>query len=193
MTNLARNVMATLVVAAAAFGTLGCGGGNHRPDPLAANRGLPMWTAELQRLFDDQLDPAAFGMSMSGTPPSRDPLLPLRTQAADVCARMRVQTVVRDSVGDNTRFELSMQVGVPTLMPARIDARTFLLTVGPHSGSFGLVQSMENTLGGHTFIGFVRRFAGAEGPEIHYHLTSDNEEVAKVIQQVALMEELAKQ
>ena len=175
--------------------SVGCGGGasSQAPDPIAGNAGLPVWAGEMQLLFDNQITPAALGMSMSGTTPSQDPALKLRAKSADVCARMRVQTVTRDTAGDVSSYTLAIQVGMPTLMPARIADRTFELVVGPGSTSFGLVQSQENSLRGRTFIGFVKRFATANGPEVYFHLTADNDEVAKVIQQVALLEELTTQ
>jgi hypothetical protein len=56
-----------------------------------------------------------------------------------------------------------------------------------------VVQSFDTKLRGKTFIGFVRKFAGPQGAEIHWHLTSDTAEVAKVIQEIAVLEEVAGQ
>ena len=42
-------------------------------------------------------------------------------------------------------------------------------------------------------IGFVRRFSGDHGPELHWHLTADTEEVAQVIREIAVLEEVAGQ
>lgn len=156
-----------------------------------AQSSWPPYEGQMRELFDDQIDPAAVGLAMDGSSPAHDPLLRPRAQAADLVARMRVQTVTRDSVGARTSYVLNLQVGRPELMPPKLEQPSVEITITPEQGSFGIVQSLESSLRGRTFIGFVKRFAGPEaGPELHWHFTADSEEVAQVIEEVRVMEEL---
>ncbi|MEZ4441741.1 MAG: cobalamin ABC transporter substrate-binding protein [Polyangiaceae bacterium] len=162
-------------------------------EPATPPTALPPYEGQQQVLFDDNIDPAAVGLAMEGVMPAQDPMLRSRAIDADVTARMRVQTVTRDSVGAKTIYTINLQVGQPTLMPAELDQQTFELRVDQECRAFGLIQSMENQLRAKTFIGFVRRFAGEGAPEIHWHLTADTPEVAQVIAEIAVLEEVAGQ
>ena len=159
----------------------------------ADDEAFPPYDGQLRELFDDHINPAAVGLAMDGGSPANDPLLRLRSQAADIVARMKVQTVTRDSVGAKTTFVLAMQVGQPPLMPAKMEEHSIELSITPDMGAFGIVQSLEAKLRGHTFVGFVKRFEGDDGPVLHWHLTADDPEVAQVVQEVKVLEELAGQ
>ncbi len=170
---------------------VGCGGTD--PDPSAPKTPLVAWDGQMRDLFDDQIDSAAVGLSLDGRAPQADPLLRLRTTEAEIVARMRVQTVTRDTAGARTSYVLAMQVGQPTLLPAKLDLKDLELFVDQSSSSFGMVHSLDTTLRGKIFIGFVRRFAGEEGGSVlHWHLTADTQEVMAVIQEIAVLEEVAR-
>ncbi len=182
--------LAALALCAVFFATIACNSKGKPPVNGGADlRGLPTWEGPLQRLFDDSIHPAAVGMSLDGREPAEDPLLVERARAADVVARMRVSTVTVDSVGAKVNYTLVLQVGYPTLLPVKIDDRSFELHVSQRSPAFTLVQSVDTGLRGKTFIGFVSRFVGTVGgeqvAEIHWHLTADTAAVAEAIQVAA--------
>jgi hypothetical protein len=154
---------------------------------------LPAWEKEMRDLFDDQINPAAVGLATEGTAPEADPLLRLRAQSAEVVARMKVSTITRGTAGAHTGYVLNLDVGRPLLMPGKLEDDSFELTVGPESPAFGMVQSIEHKLRDMTFIGFVKRFAGEDGPQIHWHLTADSKPVGEAIHEVKVLEELAEQ
>jgi hypothetical protein len=166
-------------------------GCSSKPKPKVADEAYPPYEGQLSELFDDHIDPSAVGLAMDGASPANDPLLRLRSQSADIVSQMKVQTVTRDSVGAKTTFVLSLQVGQPPLMPAKMEERSIELSIYPEMGAFGIVQSLETKLRGRTFIGFVKRFRGDDGTVLHWHLTADTEEVAQVIHEVKVLEELA--
>ncbi len=166
-----------------------CGGnGSEANVPMGS---LPRWEGELRTLFDDEINPVAVGLAMDGRSPAADPLLRLRAQSAEIAARMRVQTVTRDTVGARTSYTLTLQIGMPPLLPLKLDVKTIDLTITPATGAFGIVQSLEASMRGRTFIGFAHRFAGVEEPELHWHLAADHAEVAQIVQEIAVLEELA--
>lgn len=175
-------------MAAASTCATGCSSSERRGDGWAAK--LEPWDGQLRELFDDQIHPAAVGLSMDSQSPARDPLLRLRTTNADVVSRMRVQTVTRESVGARTVFLLGLLVVPPAFTKPKLEDSRFELAIKQDSAAFGLVQSLENALREKQFIGFVKKFPGEDGAVIHWHLTADTEEVAQVVQEVAVLDEI---
>jgi hypothetical protein len=158
----------------------------------ASAAGLPKWEARSREVFDDNIDPAAVGLSMEGVSPRSDRFLRERAQTADVVARVRVQTVTVDSVGDQSTYHLGIQVGVPTLTPARVPDRSFELKIRSSSGAFGIAKSFDSRLRGKTFIAFIRRFGNDDGdPEVHFHLAADTAEVAAAVKEAVALREIS--
>jgi hypothetical protein len=171
-------------------GVTGCGA---TPSPAApASVSFPRWEGHLRELFDDNIDPAAVGLSMEGPSPRSDPFLRERAQTSELAARVRVQTVTVDSVGDQVTYHLGIQVGVPTLVESKIPERSFELSIRPTSGAFGIAKAFDARLRGTTFIGFIQRFAAEGGEaEIHWHLSADTAEVAAAVKEAVALRELS--
>jgi hypothetical protein len=181
---------AIAVAAALVLGTAGCE--PARPSQTASANGLPRWEARSRQAFDDNIDPAAVGLSMEGLSPRSDPFLRERAQTADVVARVRVQTVTVDSVGDQKTYHLGIQVGVPTLTEAKVPDRTFELSIKPTSGAFGIARAFDARLRGQTFVGFIKRFSSEEGDvEVHWHLSPDTAEVVAAIKEAVALREIS--
>lgn len=183
--------------AALAAGTLltllplsGCG--EATPDARApAGADLPRWEGHARELFDDNIDPAAVGLSMEGPSPRSDPFLRERSQTSDVTARLRVQTVTVDSIGDAKTYHLGVQVGFPTLANARVPDKSFELSIKPQSLAFGIAKAFDSRLRGSTFIGFIRRYQGEDGEvEVHFHLAPDTADVAAAVKEAVALQEL---
>lgn len=185
-------LLVTLALAVAAV-TVGSGCGGAGAEAQAPRRPMARYEGRQMVLFDDAIDPAAVGLSMDGVSPAQDPMLRSRALESDLVARMRVQTVTRDSVGAKTTYMLSLQPALPPLMPSEVDQPSFELFIDQNSKSFAIVQSLDSQLRGRTFIGFLRRFSGPEGPKWHWHLTADQQDVAQVVQEIAVLEEVAGQ
>jgi hypothetical protein len=172
-------------------GMVGC---EAAPSPVVppAAATLPRWEGHAQQLFDDNIDPAAVGLSLEGPSPRSDPFLRERAQTGDVVSRVRVQTVTVDSVGDQVTYHLSIQIGVPTLAQAKTPERSFELSIKPTSRAFGIAKAFDARLRGATFIGFIQRFAGEDGEaEIHWHLSADTAEVAAAVKEAVALRELS--
>jgi hypothetical protein len=166
----------------------GCGGNGKDAD---APRRLTAWKGELRDLFDDSIHPAAVGMSMDAPPPAADPKLRMRTQAADLVAQLQVRSITSPSAGARTSYFLTLQVTHPTLMPDKLREDAVDIAIRQETTSFQPVHALGQSLRGHKFIGFMRRFRGEEGPELHWHLTADAADVVQVIREVALLEKMA--
>jgi hypothetical protein len=169
----------------------GCGDA-AQPAHTGSSAGLPRWDARAKMLFDDNIDPAAVGLSMEGPSPRSDTFLRERSQTADVVARVRVQTVTVDSVGDQSTYHLGVQVGVPTLAPAKVPDRSLELSIKAQSGAFGIAKAFDSRLRGQTFVGFVRRFATEDGDvELHWHLSADTAEVVSAVKEAVALQEIS--
>jgi hypothetical protein len=154
--------------------------------------GLPPWDAHAHEVFDDNIDPAAVGLSLDGPSPRFDAHLRERAQTSDVVARMRVQTVTVDSIGEQQTYHLGVQVGVPTITTAKLPDRTFELSIKPTSPGFGIAKSFDSRLRGQTFVGFIKRFGGEDGePMVHWHLAPDTAEVVAAIKEAVALREIS--
>jgi len=154
--------------------------------------GALAWEGHAQEVFDDNIDPAAVGLSLDGPSPRSDRHLRERAQTADVVARVRVQTVTVDSVGDQKTYHLGVQVGVPTLVPAKLSDRTFELSIKPQSPGFGIARSFDSRLRGQTFVGFIKRYGTGDGETVvHWHLAPDTAEVVAAIKEAVMLREIS--
>lgn len=182
-----------LAIAALALGTLSTTGCEPTvPAKGASANGLPRWEGRAREVFDDNIDPAAVGLSMEGPSPRNDAHLRERAQTADVVARVRVQTVTVDSVGEQQTYHLGIQVGIPTLTPAKAPDRTFELAIRSTSGAFGIARAFDARLKGQTFVGFIRRFSNEDGDvEVHWHLAPDTAEVVAAVKEAVALREIS--
>ncbi len=170
---------------------LGCGEGTQvRSASDAAS--LPVWTGPAVELFDDGIDTAAVGLGVDGLSPRGDPLLKQRARTADLVARVKVTTVTIDSFGDESTYHLGILVGYPTLSAPRIPDSRFELNIRPQSRAFGIARAFGVRLQGTIFVGFLRRFRGADGQvELHWHLSADTPEVVAAVKEAVALAELS--
>ena len=143
-------------------------------------------------IFDDQIDPAAVGMSLSDAEPADDPQLRPRVLEAELVARVRVQTVTRESIGAQLRYLLTLEVGQPPLTKPRWETATIELRIEAGAPAFTLVRGLDERMRGQTFVGFFRRFdEGGPQPVVHFHLTTDSAEVARAVEQIDAFDALS--
>ncbi len=190
---LVARCVVPLILGAAAVGAAGCGDAAQQPVRApGAPAGVPKWDARAKMIFDDNIDPAAVGLSMEGPSPRSDPFLRERAQTADVVARVRVNTVTVDSIGEQSTYHLGIQVGVPTLTQAKLPDRAFELSIKPTSGAFGIAKAFDNRLRGQTFVAFVRRYVSDDGDvELHWHLSADTAEVVSAVKEAVVLREIS--
>jgi hypothetical protein len=181
--------LSAAVLARGAFGVAGC-------EPVQPAKGesavaLPRWEGHSQEVFDDNIDPAAVGLSLEGPSPRSDAHLRERAQTADVVARVRVQTVTVGSAGEQQVYHLGIQVGVPTLTEAKLADRTFDLSIKPTSAAFGIAKSFDARLRGQTFVGFLKRYETDDGDVmVHWHLAPDTADVVAAIKEAVVLREI---
>ncbi len=153
--------------------------------------GLPLWEGHAREVFDDGIDAAAVGLSLETSSARSDRYLRERAQTADIVARVRVQTVTAESMGNDTRYHLSVQIGVPQLRKPRIPDLSVDLLIRSTSPSYGVAKAFDTRLQGRTFIGFLSRFAGTDGePAFHFHLSPDTADVAAAVQDAVAIGEM---
>lgn len=181
------------LMAGAVVSLAGCGDatpGAKTPEGAS----LPRWEGHARELFDDNIDPAAVGLSMEGVVPRSDPFLRERAQTGAVTARVRVQTVTIDSIGDQKTYHLGVQIGFPTLAQARVPDKTFELSIKPTSAAFGIAKAFDSRMRGMTFIGFIGRFQSEDGEvEVHFHLAPDTVDVASAVKESVALQEIGSQ
>ena len=172
---------------------LALGGAACEPgQPAKSEAGaLPRWDGHSQEVFDDNIDPAAVGLSLEGPSPRSDAHLRERAQTADVVARVRVQTVTLGSAGDQQTYHLGIQVGVPPLAEAKVPDRSFDLSIKQSSSAFGIAKSFDSRLRGQTFVGFLKRYGSDDGDTVvHWHLAPDTAEVVAAVKEAVVLREI---
>jgi hypothetical protein len=185
-----KTLAVPLAMLAAGVGSAGCD--LSEPARNASTLALPHWEGHAKDVFDDIIDPAAVGLSLDGPSPRQDRNLRERAQTADVVARVRIQTVTVDSVGDQQTYHIGIQVGVPTLTEAKVPDRTFELSIRSTSNSFGIARSFDARLRGKTFVGFVKRFGAEDGElAVHWHLAPDTAEVVAAVKEAVVLREIS--
>lgn len=163
-----------------------CGG----PDANAPSRPLPAWEGHQSDLFDDAIDPRAVGLNLDeGRTPQTDAAVRERTQVGDAVVRARVQTVTQRRNGDETEFQLGLQV-VEKLGGEHPPPDEFVVPIGKSSPSAGIVRSLDARLGGKTFVVFVREFKGPDGePRFYAHFAADTKDVVAAVRDAMALSE----
>lgn len=157
-----------------------------------ASLGLSPWSDRARVIFDDNIEPAAVGYTMDVPSARGDKFLRERALTAELVARLRVQTVTVETIGDDSTYHLGVQVATPTLAPnPRIEEKTLELVIRATTPAYGIAKALDQRMQGQTFIGFVSRFASADGSEIelHWHLAPDTADVAEAVKEAVALGE----
>lgn len=156
----------------------------------AKSLGLPAWKGTDKDLFGDEIDPSALGIA-AATPPRKDQALWARAQQAEIVGRVRVQTVTVDSRAGQARYHLGLQFATPLLAESKLEARDFEVTVEASDPCYGYVKAQDTGMQGKTFVGFVKRFSGADDEiDNHFYLAADSAEVAAAVQEALAIQEV---
>jgi len=178
-----------LFVGALGLGLSGLGCGGSGAGAALSGASFPVWQGGDRELFGDQIETAAIGLG-GGLNPRSDKALWARSTAAELVGRARVQTVTVDTRAGKVHYHLGLRFAEPLLAPSELTERDFELTVEPTDPAYGLVKSLDTALQGRTFVGFLKRFRGADDEiDLHFHLAADSAEVAKVVQEAVALKE----
>lgn len=158
---------------------LGCGGSRQGLDiPLDE---LPEYTVEDARLFDDWLDPVAFGQDPA---PQRRPRASVAdlTQHADHVLKVRLRTVTRATTGSEIRYLLTLE---PLGALAGGTLRGELeVVVGMGSRSASLLRTLDTQALGAEFIIFLKSYRSNGQHRWHFSTRHDRDSVRDEIQRV---------
>jgi len=173
-----------------AIGAAGCGGGASSATPKVAQR-YPAYDEQAAQLFDDHIDGSAVGLADIAGNPRADPVFRARTQSAELVARVRVLTVTTDLVGGKPLYRVNLGFVAPPLVRRGIDDDHLEIAVYSTSSAFGVVKFLDVGLIGHTFIGFFRRYAQGEEPEVRFHLAADTPMILAAAREADMLGELS--
>jgi hypothetical protein len=179
-----------LLGAALSMASLGCGGPSA-PASGSESARFPAWEGRARAIYDDNIDPAAVGLTMEAPSPRTDPFLRERTQTAELVARVRVTTVTVDTFGADVSYHLGLQVAAPPFSEPKLPDLGLELYIRPKGRAYAIVKAFDARLRGSSFIGFFHRFDSEGGePEIHWHLSPDSAEVAAAVREALALAEL---
>jgi hypothetical protein len=170
------------------FLSAGCAGPAHGPRPVDPSS-FPEYAGRAVDLFDDKIDADAVGLATVNVNPRNDPVFHERVGQAEAIARWRVSTVTVDMVAGQPLYHVIFVVATPLVSKEFSESR-MELSIGPSAPSFGIVKWLDTRIIGRTFIGFVRRFAGAEEPVIRFHLSADSPDVLAAVREATTLGDL---
>ncbi len=175
-----------LLVLACAL-TLGCASSEGEVES-ATSLGLPAWTGEERRLFADELDPAALGLSPSAAS-RKDPNLWLRAQQAELVSIVSIKTFTLESTRGGT-YRIGLKVEQPLAEPTFADP-TIEISVDPGDPAYGLFKAQDSLLQNKRFVGFFKRYAAADDQiVIHFYLASESPDVLALVQEAVALKDV---
>jgi hypothetical protein len=167
--------MLATAFALSALSALGCGGSESGAN--SPSRALPAYSGHEAELFDDGIDPKAVGLDYDGAlDPRLDTKFRERAQVSDAILRAKVDTVTERGEGAQARYDIAFKT-LEKLGGENAPPADFTLHIEGTSPSAGIVRTMQTSLGGKSFVTFVREFRRADGEaEWHFHLSPDTKE-----------------
>jgi hypothetical protein len=152
----------------------GCGGPAEAVSPA---HGLPPYTPEEARLFDDGLASELFGYGLDSRRTEADPLTADRAARADTVTVMKVTTLSRE--GSGATYSLSLRPLRVVAGPAETAPVT--LTVTPASPSFPLLDGVGGAWVGTELVLLARRYRQGDEAVIHFRAEPARPEVVAMI------------
>ena len=153
---------------------LGCGA---PAEPVSPVQGLPPYTPEEARLFDDVIASELFDYGLSPRHAESDPLIDDRAAFADTATVMKVTTL--SSEGSGTAYSLSLRPLGTISGPA--ERETVTLSVSASNPSFLLLDGMGGRWVGTELVLLARRYRQGEDAVIHFRAEPNRPAVLDVI------------
>jgi hypothetical protein len=152
---------------------------------------LPLYDERAARLFDDKIDGNAVGLADVADNPRVDPTFRARTQNADLVARVRVLTVTTDLIAGKPLYRVNLAFVAPPLVQRGTREDHVEISVRSNSAAFGVVKWLDVGLIGRTFVGFFRRYAEGDDPQVRFHLAADTPSVLAAAHEADMLRELS--
>lgn len=153
---------------------------------------LPPYEGDLARLFNNTIEPAAFGLGMAQSGNLQfDPDFRKRAQDADVVSTLRVTTLTASKADDKTNYTLQFESIRDFKGTFEDDLRTLAVSerlAQPYS----IVSAVQARARGRTLVGFWKRFREQNRMSLHFHFFPDSDDTTKAIQDSLALEELKK-
>jgi hypothetical protein len=153
---------------------LSCGAPQEPANPAL---GLPAYSPEEARLFDDVITPELFNYGLSPRQAESDPLMDDRAAMADTATIMKVTTLSRE--GSGTAYSVSLRPVATISGPA--ERQPVTLSVSAASPSFLLLEGLGARWVGTELVLLARRYRHGEEAVIHFRAEPNRPAVVGVI------------
>jgi hypothetical protein len=187
-----------LVALALAASTAACASGPPLPSTRAPDHPLPVYAGDYPDLYDDGIDPHAFGVELE-TPIDyrRDLRFQERVKASDAIVRARISTVTNDVGASRITYQIALSEieHLGGTVPADQWPKEITVRVDANSPAFGIVKSFEERLIGKSLVVFVKNFTRSvagdslEGDELHFHGAPDDANTLGALKDVLLVQQ----
>jgi hypothetical protein len=164
-------------------GPSGCA--SRGPGGVSPATGLPEYTPEESRIFDDVLAPTVFGHAAE--PITDDGDMAQAVRLADFVGTVLVSTVTEEALAGTTAYVLVLRPSGPPLS-GRAMGEPVELRIRPGDPAYARVGSAGRTLVGQKLILFSRRYAEGEEPRVRFHGEGDSPELRQAILRVKALD-----
>lgn len=169
----------SLIVASAALVPgLGCSS-DAKTTPSNLDK-LPPFEGRSTELFNDFIEPAAFGLTMDQPRLQTDPMFRERAQAADVIFAVRVTTVTSNTVEDKAIYTVQFEPLKGYKNEFGDDLRELRLSDRTNQ-AYSIISTIQAKARGQGIIGLWKRFREKNRGVIHFYFAPDNADSVKAI------------
>lgn len=152
--------------------------GRVAPPPTPVES-LPTWVGDFTNAFDDSIERLALDSSGALSPDS-DQWFGPRAQGADCIAKVKVVSTTTVGLGERQSYLLTLRALERPLAGA-LPGHDIEVWITPESSFYPMAQVHDLKLTGRTFVGFFKRFNGANGQDIHWFLTGDSRDIREAV------------
>ena len=175
------------VLLAVALGSLAFACGAPQNPRLAALSKLPVYEGKDAQLFDDTIEPAAFGMSMDRPHFRGDAKFRARAQAAGSLAQMKVTTVTIDKLDEKATYHLVLK-RADRLGGADEDGLEIVVKEG--APGYSVIAQVKARARDKTVVAMWKHFRVGDEDVIHYYFAPDDQETVMAAKEAMALQEV---
>jgi len=142
---------------------------------------LPPYEGAAVELFNDHIEPAAFGLSMAQLNLQFDQKFRERIQTADTVASVRVTTVTVSKADAKASFSLQFEAVKEHKGALEEDLREQRITERS-SQAYSIISTIQGKARGQSVVGLWKRFREQNRATVHFYFAPDTADTLKAIQ-----------
>jgi hypothetical protein len=172
--------------------TVGVGCGPRQRGTQIDLSKLPPYTGTAQSLFNDNIEPAALGVSLEKPSYKGDATFRQRVQSADVVARVKVTTVTIGKSEEKTTYHLQLELEDQPFSRQQPGQDELEVSIPEGSYSYSVMNLVKARARGRQMIGMWKRFREGEEQAIHWYFVPEDPDSTAAVKEALALQELSR-